>query len=471
MSLVIETDYLIIGAGAVGLAFADTILNESDATVAIIDRNPQPGGHWNDAYDFVNLHQPAEYYGVNSVPLGLGRTDTEGLNKGLAELASGAEVQTYFRDVVFKHLLPTGRLRYYTSSEYTGGGRFECLFSGEMGAVKVRRKTVDATYYGTTIPLHHTPSFELSDGQTLVPPNALSREIDLNETARYCVLGSGKTAMDANIYLLEHGVNPDAITWVSPRDSWLLNRRNLQHGAAFFHDTIGMQVKQLQAIAGATSVDDLFLQMEASGFMLRVDQTETPRMYHCATVSEAELACLRQIDDVVRMGRVEKINASGMILEKGQRAMPAGTLYVDCTASAVARRPSVPIFQGDMIIPQMMRTCHPTFSSALAAHVELTVDDEARANELCGVLPLPDSVEDFVPLMLAGMMNQYQWMRDRDIRDWLINSRLDSFSNMIAGVAPEETEKVAVLSEYRETTMPAIGNLRALLDQSIATKV
>ena len=34
-----EFDYLIIGAGAVGLAFADMIVQESDATVAIVDRN------------------------------------------------------------------------------------------------------------------------------------------------------------------------------------------------------------------------------------------------------------------------------------------------------------------------------------------------------------------------------------------------------------------------------------------------
>ena len=31
-----------------------------------------PGGHWNDAYDFVRLHQPAITYGVNSRSLGSG---------------------------------------------------------------------------------------------------------------------------------------------------------------------------------------------------------------------------------------------------------------------------------------------------------------------------------------------------------------------------------------------------------------
>ena len=42
----IETDYLLIGAGAMGLAFADTLLTElPDATITIVDRHAKPGGH------------------------------------------------------------------------------------------------------------------------------------------------------------------------------------------------------------------------------------------------------------------------------------------------------------------------------------------------------------------------------------------------------------------------------------------
>jgi hypothetical protein len=37
----IETDYLIIGSGAVGLAFADTLLDETDAHITF-DRNRWP---------------------------------------------------------------------------------------------------------------------------------------------------------------------------------------------------------------------------------------------------------------------------------------------------------------------------------------------------------------------------------------------------------------------------------------------
>ena len=62
----IETDYLIVGAGAAGLAFADALIAASDADVVLVDRRHGPGGHWNDAYPFVRLHQPSAFYGVNS---------------------------------------------------------------------------------------------------------------------------------------------------------------------------------------------------------------------------------------------------------------------------------------------------------------------------------------------------------------------------------------------------------------------
>ena len=38
----IEADYLIIGAGAVGMAFADTLLSETQATIALVDRRHEP---------------------------------------------------------------------------------------------------------------------------------------------------------------------------------------------------------------------------------------------------------------------------------------------------------------------------------------------------------------------------------------------------------------------------------------------
>ena len=43
----IDSDYLVIGCGAVSMAFVDTLMDEKpDATFTIIDRLHMPGGHW-----------------------------------------------------------------------------------------------------------------------------------------------------------------------------------------------------------------------------------------------------------------------------------------------------------------------------------------------------------------------------------------------------------------------------------------
>ena len=58
----VEVDTLIVGAGAMGMAFADVVLSEHPRKrIAMVDRHPRPGGHWNDAYPFVSLHQPAPH--------------------------------------------------------------------------------------------------------------------------------------------------------------------------------------------------------------------------------------------------------------------------------------------------------------------------------------------------------------------------------------------------------------------------
>ena len=63
---VIETDYLIVGAGASGMAFADALIAECDADVVMVERRHCPGGHWNGAYPFVRIHRASACYGVNS---------------------------------------------------------------------------------------------------------------------------------------------------------------------------------------------------------------------------------------------------------------------------------------------------------------------------------------------------------------------------------------------------------------------
>ena len=57
----INTDYLVVGAGAAGMAITDELLTHSNASITIVDRRHAPGGHWIDAYPYVRLHQPSAF--------------------------------------------------------------------------------------------------------------------------------------------------------------------------------------------------------------------------------------------------------------------------------------------------------------------------------------------------------------------------------------------------------------------------
>ena len=355
--LTAETDYLIVGPGAVGLAFADTLLAETDAHLTIVDREVAPGGHWNHTYPFVALHQPSMIYGVNSVPLGTGAKDLMGHNAGLYELASGAEVRAYFDQVIRRHLLPSGRVAYHPLSDYAGDETFISLTSGAQTRVKVRRKTVVATYMEASVPALHKPHFAIDEGVRFVAPHALPDELRRGPMPdTYVILGGGKTAMDVAHWLLTTGASPDAITWVRPRDSWLINRQVVQPAMDFFAQSVGGQAAQLEAFAAAADVDDLFGRLERAEVMIRIDQAVKPTMMHFATISKAEIEVLRSVKRVVRRGRVRALHASGLEFIDGEEAIPDAPVYIDCTASAAVPRPLQPIFQGDRIVLQYVRS-------------------------------------------------------------------------------------------------------------------
>lgn len=461
----IETDYLIIGAGAVGLAFADTLITETEAHVTIVDRHGKPGGHWNDAYSFVALHQPSAFYGVNSVPLGSNRKDAVGVNKGLYELASGPEVSGYFDSVMRQQLLPTGRVTYFPMSEFTGDGRFASLLSGKETRVSVRRKTVDATYYGTSVPATRKPAYRVEEGARVVPPNALPHVwMDpAPRPDRYVIVGAGKTAMDVGVWLLASGAEPETIYWIMPRDSWLLNRLRTQPGTEFFEETIGGQAAQMEAFANASSVDEIFERLEAAGVMLRIYPDQKPSMFHYATISEGEVAELRRIENVVRMGRVHAIESDRILFAQGEMAMPRNTLYIDCTASAVENRPPVPIFQNDRIVLQLVRVPQPAFSAALIAYVEAHYDDDAKKNKLCATVPFPHDLQDYPRTNAINMTNQFQWMQDPQLNAWIRDSRLDGFGKVIAAIEPGDQAKMELLGRLRGNAMAAVGNLTRLV--------
>ena len=453
----IDVDYLVVGAGAVGMAFTDVILSETSATVALVDRYSRPGGHWNRAYPFVRLHQPSAFYGVNSLALGMGRLDTAGGNAGLQELASGAEVVEYFDRVLHDRLLPTGRLQYLPEHDVDGSDAVSTT-TGDRRTVRATR-IVDAAHSEVTVPSMRPPAYDVADGVVCVAPNALPEVF--RDDARYVVVGAGKTGVDACLWLLDAGVAPDAIRWIMPRDSWFLDRRNIQPVEDNFESTVGGYALQLEASATATSVPDLFRRLEETGQLLRLDPAVTPTMYRCATVTVAELDQLRGIGDVVRKGRVRSIGVDAIELDGGTVPTSPDSIHVDCTADGFKRRPPEPVFAGNRMTLQSVRTCQQVFSAALVAHVEATFSDEAEKNALCAVIPSPDADIDWLRTTLVNTESTIRWGKEPRIASWLEKSRLNSVKTGLTG-APTPAQ-IGTLKTIIRHMNGAVTNLERLL--------
>ena len=145
----LTTDYLIVGAGAFGLGFLDElILNSDNLEAVIVDKRDKPGGHWNDAYSFVRLHQPASTYGVNSRSLGVGGPD----------LASKSQILAHYESAL-TDLLATGRVTFLSQCEYLGEGKIVSLLD-ESIQYQVTTNTLAAS------PSHLIIMFRSSTGES-----------------------------------------------------------------------------------------------------------------------------------------------------------------------------------------------------------------------------------------------------------------------------------------------------------------
>lgn len=411
MTRTVDVDYLVIGAGATAMAFTDALIENSDARVGLVDRRHGPGGHWLDAYPFVRLHQASAFYGVASTLLGGGRLQERGPEIGLQERASQPEICTYYAQVLDR-MVAGGRVEFLPNSEYVDGSVLSRI-SGARLEVPQLCRIVDATYHSPTIPADTPPPFAVSPGARVVPANDLARLDDA--PGQYVIVGSGKTATDACIWLLAHGVDPDAICWVRPRDPWMLNRAVVQPDPAIF---LGMVADTMQAARDAASLDEVFLRLEGAGVMMRIDRTVMPTMARTPTLAMWELELLQTIENVVRLGHIREVSPGSITLTEGSVRVAADALVVHCAAEGLRHPPLVPVWQPEAITLQPIRSGFPCFGAALVGYVEATRGGDADKNLLCPPSSYGNSLAQWAQMTVLGSRAAASFSAEADIKAW-----------------------------------------------------
>lgn len=463
----IETDYLVVGAGAAGMAFTDELIASSDADVVMVERRHRPGGHWNDAYPFVRLHQPSAVYGVNSRDLGTNSIDTTGSNAGFYERATGVEICDYFRRVLDDHLLPSGQVRFFGMCDYVGDWSGEHAFTsrltGKTTMVRVRRRLVDTTYLDVKVPATHRPSFTIDPDAHFIPVGGLVDRVE--PPSGYTVLGAGKTAMDACTWLLENGVDPDQIRWVRPRDVWMLDRASFQP-LDLIAPTMESMALWVECLAQAESVEDLFRRLEGCGELARLDPGVDPSVFRGPILSQAEMAGLRQIERVVRHGRVRHLGAERIVLEDAEIPTDRGQVHVDCTASGFRWAPARPIFSPGRITLQSLIGGLTTYHAALVGFIEAARDDDTERNRLCPPTPQVTLALDWISMVRGILRTSVLHSTEPDVTAWSDRVRLSFTCGLSRRL--DDPRLQSALARWAGVTEPALKNAEQFLAEPAA---
>ena len=396
----LSCDYLVIGAGTSSLSFVDTLLDElPDATFVLVDRFSRPGGHWTTAYPFVRLHQPSCNYGVNSRQLGKTKTKGGAEAFDFGDRATSEEICDYYAKVV-ERFKETKRVKVYFNANYVWNEDVQAheivsvtdLTESKFSYTVKYSKLVTCETNVTVPSMRDAPYFPTDDSvpQHFVPINTLSEKVKDETYKKFVVIGAGKTGTDAIIHLLRQGVDESDIIWIISRDIWYMLSDGVWPkrvpGKKYYAELGKAMFKPLQ---DAKNADEFFLNGEQVGCLGRLDPNgPLPEVYHGAIIDKSELETIREVKNVVRLGRVTSISSNDIVLEGGTVPfVPGETLFVDCTAQEFYGYynfdQDFEFFNEDKIrLGPLPILFNPSMTSTLIAYLEAKISDDYVKNNL-----------------------------------------------------------------------------------------
>jgi hypothetical protein len=170
------------------------------------------------------------------------------------------------------------------------------------------------------------------------------------------------------------------------------------------------------------------------------------------------------VRDVVRLGRVRRIERDRIVLDRGEVPAGADDLYVHCASDGVPGKPSRPIWESDRITVQHVRQGNPSFSYSLVGHLEASARSDEEKNRLAppnafGYTPL-----DWIRMTIQSYQCAQAWGADAALTKWIEGTRL----NVLQGVAKLATdpEGGAWLGRFGKALGPGLQGMQRLLEEA-----
>ena len=148
-------------------------------------------------------------------------------------------------------------------------------------------------------------------------------------------------------------------------------------------------------------------------------------MYRGAILSAAEYEGLKQIERVVRLGRVQSLGLDRIVLEEGEIPTDRGQIHVDCTASGYHKQPIRPIFEPQRVVIQSLIGVVQTYYAAMLGFIESTGRDDTEKNRLCPPVAQVDEPLDWIRFVHGVLNTSALHSTEPDIMAWQGSSRLN----------------------------------------------
>ena len=247
-----------------------------------------------------------------------------------------------------------------------------------------------------------------------------------------------------------------------PRDAWWIDRARLQWADEFADELLGFMTAQMEALSEAASADEIFFGFERRGIAFRFDPTVPPTMAHNATITRSELEELRCIKDVVRLGRVRKIESSRLILDKGWLPAKPRSIYIDCSAAGLTSNPPVPVFADGKITLQLVRLLRPCLSGSIIGYLEASMASDDEKNAMAAPVPMPEVPADWLRMTAVSAANQARISQHSEILQWLTGNRLDPGIALLVRAANNPARRAPV-ERMRAAAVAGMAKLPELI--------